>query len=76
MAGAEHGAAAFTPFIDASLQQLAQAVGHLQARAPVNASPTDNMISALGKIALCQQRPELLGQWLGLLPLTRGRGFA
>jgi hypothetical protein len=66
----------FRPFVASALEVLGRAAQWPDARKPVNASPTDNVISALGKIAVGQERPDLLPAWLALLPLTRDDGEA
>jgi hypothetical protein len=57
---AQHGGAGFRPYVSAALEVLGRASQWPDARTPVNASPTDNVISALGKIAMGQDRPDLL----------------
>lgn len=73
---AQHGGPAFQQYMDKALEVLSTGLSLPNPRSEENASPTDNMISALGRIATKQNRPDLLPQWLQLLPLTKDDGEA
>jgi len=74
---AENGAPpVMAPFLPAIIDTLKAQASHPQAREPANLSPTDNMVSSLLKVALNQQRPDLLQDWIMLLPLLADDGEA
>lgn len=74
---AEFGSpSAVSPFLPSIIHTMQSQAAAPQAREEANASPTDNMISTLLKIARHQQRPDLLPIWCMLLPLLADEGEA
>lgn len=73
---ATHGGEYFQPYVESAVKVLVTGITAIDARADENASPTDNMISALGKIAHHQKQPQLYTPWLEYMPLTADRSEA
>lgn len=57
-----------------SISRLVTAATAANAREEENLSATDNVISAIGRIALHQDQPQLIPVWLSGLPLTMDEG--
>lgn len=64
----------FSPFLEQAVARLMAGMGHPAAREDENLSATDNMVSAVGRIAVGHEMPQLLQPWLAGLPLTMDEG--
>ena len=61
---------AFRPYLDEATQRLVAGLNRPDARASSeNSCATDNMVSALGRVAVRHDRPALLPLWLSGLPI-------
>jgi hypothetical protein len=67
---AEHGGEHFAPYAEAACKVMVEMIGKPDSKNDDNASPTDNMIACVGRIAMHQNQPGLLPMWLSMLPLT------
>jgi len=67
---ATYGKNSFEPFLEGSVNVLLQGATRTDAKTAELAAATDNMIVAIGSVALYHNRPDLWQTWLYLLPLT------
>jgi hypothetical protein len=67
---AQHGSKFFQPYVDEAVKRLLVVIQKEGSRQGEDASATDNCVSALGKIAAYQNRPQILPTWLGFLPIV------
>jgi hypothetical protein len=57
-------------YAEAACKVMVDMIGKPDSKNEDNASPTDNMIACVGRIAIHQKQPGLLPMWLSMLPLT------
>ncbi|GJP49341.1 hypothetical protein CLOM_g8564 [Closterium sp. NIES-68] len=78
---AQHGGAAFTPYVPDTVARLGQVVSSADSKGELSVSATDNAISALGR--LCEHQAQapfdsahVLSVWLAYLPIREDRAEA
>ncbi|CAI7740685.1 unnamed protein product [Closterium sp. NIES-54] len=78
---AQHGGAAFTPYVPDTVARLGQVVSSGDSKSELSVSATDNAISALGR--LCEHQAHapfdsahVLSVWLAYLPIREDRAEA
>ncbi|CAI5473246.1 unnamed protein product [Closterium sp. Yama58-4] len=78
---AQHGGAAFTPYVPDTVARLGQVVSSADSKTELSVSATDNAISALGR--LCEHQAHapfdsahVLSVWLAYLPIREDRAEA
>lgn len=66
---AQHGGQYFQPYLKDTVNALGQCLMDPRAKSNTFQSATDNVCSALGKIAKYQDQPQLLPMWLSAMPI-------